>query len=92
MDPIEPGWLGLGSLRPHPAFPVPNPPLEDVGVEDETIEVTEVMMEVMLVDDMSDMGDVVCKFGWVEVSVRVMAKVIEVDGREGVFAHYTFSL
>jgi hypothetical protein len=36
---------------------VPNPPLEDVGVEDDTIEVIEVMIEVMLVDDMSSMGD-----------------------------------
>ena len=63
MDPIEPGWLGLGSLRPHPAFPMPNPPLEDVGVEDDTIEVIEVMIEVMLVDDMSSMGDMYISMG-----------------------------
>jgi hypothetical protein len=63
MDPIEPGWLGLGSLSPHPAFPEPKPPLEDVGVEDETIDVMEVMIEVMLVDDMSSMGDMHISLG-----------------------------
>jgi hypothetical protein len=31
-------------------------------------------------------------FGWVEVSVRVVLKVVDDDGKEGVFAHYTFSL
>jgi hypothetical protein len=42
---------------------VPNPPLEDVGVEDDTIEVIEVMIEVMLVDDMSSMGDMHISLG-----------------------------
>jgi hypothetical protein len=63
MDPIEPGWLGLGSLSPHPAFPEPKPPLEDVGVEDETIDVMEVMIEVISVDDMLNAGDIVYNLG-----------------------------
>jgi len=63
MDPIEPGWLGLGSLRPHPALPVPKPPREDVGVEDDTIEVMEVMTEVISVDDMSEAGDMIYNLG-----------------------------
>jgi len=63
IDPIEPGWLGLGSLRPHPAFPVPKPPLDDVGVEDDTIEVMEVLMEVISVDDMSDVGGMIYNLG-----------------------------
>jgi len=53
--PIGLGWLGLGSLRPHPAPPV-SKRLEDVGVEDDTIEVTEEMTEAISVDDMSDAG------------------------------------
>ena len=55
--------MGLGSLRPHPAFPVPKPPLEDVGVEDDTVEVMEEMIEVISVDDMSVVVDMGYVFG-----------------------------
>lgn len=67
---------------------MPKPPLEDVGVEDDTVEVMEEMMEVMSVDDMSEVVIVY----WFWVSKRVALKVIDVDGKEGVFAHYEFNL
>jgi hypothetical protein len=54
MDPIGAGWLGLGSLSPPHSTPPGTPkPLEDVGDEDDTVEVMEVTKEVISVEDMS---------------------------------------
>ena len=42
---------------------MPKPPREDVGVEDDTVEVTEEMIEVISVDDMSVVVDMGYVFG-----------------------------
>ena len=66
-------------MRPHPAPPV-SKRLEDVGVEEDTIEVTEVMIEVISVVDMSDEDcRMVLGFRLNWVSVRMVLKAIDVD-------------